>query len=456
METGVSEGPILLFVGRAAPSKGLDVLVEGLAKLRESGVAAHVVCVGDTSDVYAREVRRCIDLARCRGVAGALRFVGEVSAKKLREAYRSADLLVMPSRHEAFGLPVLEAMACGLPVLAARTAALGETVGAAGLTFRPDDPDDLARQAADLLRRRGIADDPLPTALRKCGLDRAQKFARESWRSGFLTLVERVLHAAPRRGRVAVEIAPRHGPVEACMGEPAWIPVWVENRGTLPLLECGPGAVKLTARPTSADADVSLTRHGALPCNVPPGSRVAAAIPILALDIPGEASFALQAIAHRPAPTGGVREFTLVAQATARATVRVTAAPVLDSVRTVEALVDRSLANAEQLQRLPQGFADDDAGWWAGLKRWIRRKLLGRFQYGYVDVLSRRQSDFNGALVTLVRELVLAAHSERHRRLEVEERLDRLETRLRELETDLPRRGGEILEAVRDLASDPH
>src|SRR5207248_6724789 len=87
-------------------------------------------------------------------LADRVHFMGQVSDDQLRDAYRSADLLVIPSRHEGFCIPVIEAMACGLPVLAARAGALPETVGGAGLTFTADDAVDLARQVRRVLGHR--------------------------------------------------------------------------------------------------------------------------------------------------------------------------------------------------------------------------------------------------------------------------------------------------------------
>lgn len=137
---------ILLYVGRIAPNKRVPVLIEALAQLRELLPPVHAVVIGDTSDIYHEEAERCQRRAAELGVADRLHILGQVDAEQLKDAYHSADVFVMPSRHEGFCLPVLEAMACGLPVIAARAAALPETVGSAGLTFTPDDAADLARQ----------------------------------------------------------------------------------------------------------------------------------------------------------------------------------------------------------------------------------------------------------------------------------------------------------------------
>lgn len=137
---------VLLFVGRVAPNKRLPVLVEALALLRDQMPPVHAVVIGDTTDVYRAEADRCQALATELGVADRLHFLGQVEAGRLRNAYGSAEVFVIPSVHEAFSLPVREAMACGAPVVAARAGALPEAVGSAGLTFTPDDPADLARQ----------------------------------------------------------------------------------------------------------------------------------------------------------------------------------------------------------------------------------------------------------------------------------------------------------------------
>lgn len=145
-QLGTGPATLLLFVGRLALNKRTPVLVEALAHLCDLTPPVHAVLVGDTGDLYRDEADRCRTLAAELGVADRLHVVGRLSDERLRDAYRSADVFVMPSRHEGFCVPVVEAMACGVPVVACRAAALPETVAAAGLTFAPDDAADLARQ----------------------------------------------------------------------------------------------------------------------------------------------------------------------------------------------------------------------------------------------------------------------------------------------------------------------
>jgi glycosyltransferase involved in cell wall biosynthesis len=141
----------LLFVGRVAPNKDVPLLVEAVAHLRDGRPEVHAVVIGDTSGPYAREWRRCLRRAEDLGVADRVHLMGHVDAATLRDAYRSADVLVMPSRHEGFCLPVREANACGLTAVAARTSALPETLGRGGFGFRASDALDLARRVRLLL-----------------------------------------------------------------------------------------------------------------------------------------------------------------------------------------------------------------------------------------------------------------------------------------------------------------
>jgi glycosyltransferase involved in cell wall biosynthesis len=199
---GVKSGVIILYVGRLAVSKRVPTLIEALAKLRDSSLDAHLVIVGDATDVYAEEERRCRDLALQLGIARQVHFLGSVADDHLADCYRAADVLVIPSEHEGFCVPVVEAMACGLPVIAARSAALPETVGAAGITFTLGDAGDLAGQI-----RRVILEKPRNDETARQGDADTGRVALVSFRfgaeivGGAETSLGKIAHALNRHGR---------------------------------------------------------------------------------------------------------------------------------------------------------------------------------------------------------------------------------------------------------------
>ncbi len=141
----------MLYVGRLATNKCIPTLIEAVALLRDLKPAVHAVVIGDNTDVYQEEERRCQELAGSLGVAARVHFLGAIDDDRLADSYRAADLLVIPSTHEGFCVPVMEAMACGLPVITARTSALPETVGGVGLSFTQADASDLAAQVRRVL-----------------------------------------------------------------------------------------------------------------------------------------------------------------------------------------------------------------------------------------------------------------------------------------------------------------
>jgi len=145
------EARLVLFVGRLARNKRLPVLIEALARLRCEDPSFHLLVVGDNREVYQREFEHCRHLAKLREIADRVHWLGHVADETLASAYREADVLVVPSRHEGCNLPVLEAMGAGVPVIVARSSALPETLNGAGLTFEPDDAEDLARQLCRVL-----------------------------------------------------------------------------------------------------------------------------------------------------------------------------------------------------------------------------------------------------------------------------------------------------------------
>lgn len=150
----LGDGPLLLFVGRIQPLKGLDVAVGALAQLGRPD--ATLVVVGGASGIGgAAEVDRIRNLAEDLGVVEQLRLVEPQPHHLLSTYYRAADVCVVPSRSESFGLVALEAAACGTPVVAASVGGLRTLVddGATGFLVEGRDPlafaDRLGRLLAD-------------------------------------------------------------------------------------------------------------------------------------------------------------------------------------------------------------------------------------------------------------------------------------------------------------------
>jgi glycosyltransferase involved in cell wall biosynthesis len=92
-----------------------------------------------------------LDLIGSLGVGAQIEHLGHIPDDRLPDVYAGADLLLMPSLHEGFGLPVLEAMACGIPVVASPRGSLPEVVGDAGLLVEPDDSAGMAEAVSRLL-----------------------------------------------------------------------------------------------------------------------------------------------------------------------------------------------------------------------------------------------------------------------------------------------------------------
>ncbi len=137
---GLAGHPVLLYVGRLAPHKKVDQLVKALALMKEHLPEAKLLLIGDDkSPPCAPTAQRAKDLARQKGIERDVLFLGTIEHGELQQYYNLADVYVTSSLHEGFCIPVVEAMACGVPVIATRAAALPYTVGDAGLLFAPND-----------------------------------------------------------------------------------------------------------------------------------------------------------------------------------------------------------------------------------------------------------------------------------------------------------------------------
>lgn len=153
---------IILFVGRFEENKGLEVLLEALVKLKNDNSdktqASHLIIAGGDplalpEQDISPEKKRYLDYINRNGISDLVTFVGPLDHKELRKYFSSADVTVVPSYYESFGLVAIEAMTCGCPVIASRTGGLQHIVrnGKTGLLVEPKDSGSLAEAISNLL-----------------------------------------------------------------------------------------------------------------------------------------------------------------------------------------------------------------------------------------------------------------------------------------------------------------
>ena len=155
---GLGTAPIVLFVGRIQAHKGIDIAIRMLAELPGTvaigeGSPRLLVVGGPSGTDGTEELDHLRKLAAELGVAGRVDFIAPRPHGRLADFYRSADLLVMPSRSESFGLAAVEAQACGLPVVASRVGGLPYTVAESesGLLVDGQDPRSFAAATSAVL-----------------------------------------------------------------------------------------------------------------------------------------------------------------------------------------------------------------------------------------------------------------------------------------------------------------
>jgi D-inositol-3-phosphate glycosyltransferase len=155
---GLGDHPVLLFVGRIQPLKGVDVAVQALAELPHDD-AVLLVVGGPSGPAGDREVARVQKRAADLGVADRVRWVPPQPHHLLSSYYRAADVCVVPSRSESFGLVALEAAACGTPVVAAAVGGLRTIVdhGRTGFLVEGRDPAFFAAYVEELLDHPPLA-----------------------------------------------------------------------------------------------------------------------------------------------------------------------------------------------------------------------------------------------------------------------------------------------------------
>lgn len=185
--------PYLLYAGSVNPRKNVARLVEALALLRQD-LCDHprfkdlrLVIIGDQMSKYPA-LRRAVHQSR---VSDAVRFLGFVKREELKVFYQCAEVFVFPSLYEGFGLPPLEAMALGTPVVSSGVSGLPEAVGDAAMLVKPENVFDIARGIREVLIDQGLRTDLVAR-----GFEQVKRF---SWYDTARQVLETYRDAMARR-----------------------------------------------------------------------------------------------------------------------------------------------------------------------------------------------------------------------------------------------------------------
>lgn len=173
-----------LATGGPHPRKNVGLLLAAYARLRADQPAPPLVVAGD---VASERGRALLDKAADLGLAEDVIFPGQVSETVLPALYRSATILAYASSYEGFGLPILEAMASGLPVITSNRSSMPEVAGDAAILIDPENAEDLTAALA-----RALRDDALRRDLAQRGLARSREFTWERTARDTVAVYQRI------------------------------------------------------------------------------------------------------------------------------------------------------------------------------------------------------------------------------------------------------------------------
>lgn len=173
----------VLSVCTLEPRKNIIQLLRAFAQLRKKGIDCPLVHTGAKGwlceEIFAE--------AEHLNLGSSVRFLGRVSLQDLISLYNSATVFAYPSLYEGFGIPVLEAMACGCPVVTSNVSSIPEVIGDAGIMIDPDDEESLAAALRQVLDNPDKAE-----TMRKSGIERAKRFSWERCARETLSVYQQV------------------------------------------------------------------------------------------------------------------------------------------------------------------------------------------------------------------------------------------------------------------------
>jgi glycosyltransferase involved in cell wall biosynthesis len=183
----------LLYVGQVYPQKNVGGILRALALLRDR-IPHPLVMAGRPSLKAERDMR----LVERLGLGDRVRIVGWVADEDLPVLYSLADAFVFPSLYEGFGIPLLEAMACGCPVVTSTGGSCAEVVGEAGLRVDPADPAAIAAAVLRVVNEPGLARE-----LGRRGVERARRFTWERTARATLSILAEAAGRSQTQGAAA-------------------------------------------------------------------------------------------------------------------------------------------------------------------------------------------------------------------------------------------------------------
>jgi len=168
--------PYILFVGNLAPNKNVPLLLDSISRLRRSRRDVPIlVIVGGGG----KRKQRLQAYAGELGLHNAVVWLEEISNHALARLYSAAEMTVMPSLEEGFGLPVAESMACGTPVICSNAASLPEVAAGAAISFDPYSPENLTEAIATLLDSADMRQKAIASGLRRAKDFSLDQFAKQ-------------------------------------------------------------------------------------------------------------------------------------------------------------------------------------------------------------------------------------------------------------------------------------
>ncbi|MDY7079456.1 MAG: glycosyltransferase family 1 protein [Chloroflexota bacterium] len=177
---------LILYVGHLEPRKNLDRLVQAFVQLRDQDVINHhLVILGKPSFGF----ESMLDQVKRSDLTFQVVFTGYVEDEDMPAVYTLADVLAFPSLHEGFGIPVLEAMACGVPVITSNVSALPEIAGDAAILVDPYDVESIAGGIALVL-----SDENVRRQLIEKGLERVKRFSAEKSAAAIVETYKKTLN----------------------------------------------------------------------------------------------------------------------------------------------------------------------------------------------------------------------------------------------------------------------